>query len=55
MLVKEEVMIVIFDSFFKIGFIYKILITFKLLQSLIFDYNVIQVSFLLRLMMKLSK
>ena len=48
-------MIVIFDSFFKIGFIFKTLITFKLLQNLIFDYNVIQVTFLLRLMIKLSK
>ena len=55
LLVKEEEMIVIFDSFFKISFVYKNIITFKLLQSLIFDYNVIQVSFLLRLMMKLSK
>ena len=37
---------------FKIGFIYKTLITFKLLFNLLFDYNVIQVTFLLRLMMK---
>ena len=42
-------------QFLQIGFIFKTLITFKLLQSLIFDYNVIQITFLLRLMMKLSK